>query len=124
MLYHRSPTQLYNKWQSEIEAGLEAGQTPVIDLGSGSLLFGMLPTLVALQYLAVRRTDVTTPTLLVNGVNPLWTAALLQTGTRPDGRGAPLPTVVFGGADTVTYMASLPTFKLEQPVTSLRAPAT
>jgi len=124
MLYHRTPTQLYNKWQSEIEAGLEAGQTPVIDLGSGPLLFGVLPTLVALQYLAERRTDVTTPTLLVNGVNPLWTAALLQAGARPNGRGSPLPTVVFGGADMVTYMASLPTFKLEQPGNPLRAPVT
>jgi hypothetical protein len=124
MLYHRTPTQLYNKWQSEIEAGLEAGQTPVIDLGSGSLLFGILPTLVALQYLTARRTDVTTPTLLVNGVNPLWTAALLQAGAKPDGRGALLPTVVFGGADTITYMASLPTFKLERLGSPLRAPVT
>lgn len=120
MLYHQTPTQLYHKWQSEIEAGLEAGQTPVIDLGIGSLLLGSLPTLVALQYLAERRTDVTTPTLLTGAVNPLWPAVLLQARARLDGRGAPLPTVVFGGSDIVTYMASLPTLKLEQPCSPLR----
>ncbi len=121
MLYNRTPTQLYSDWQAEIEAGLEAGQTPVIKLGAGTLLLGALPTLVALQYLVERRTDVTTPTLFVGGVDPLWTAALTQAVSRPVGRGSPLPTVVFGGADIVTYMASLPTLKLEQPSSPLRS---
>ena len=106
MLSNRTIEQIREAWRADIEARLEAGQTPVLSLGVDRLILENAPGLLALQTLAERRDDITAPVLLAGGTGPLWPAALLH--GRPASRPPRSPDIypIYAGADVATWMAS------------------
>jgi hypothetical protein len=99
------PTDLRSDWAAQIEADLEAGQSPLLNLGAGNGLLENLPALVALHAFAAGRHDLAAPTVLVGGNPLLWLAALLHTA---DGIGSHSPpfTLLYSGPDLATQIAS------------------
>jgi len=106
MLSNRTIEQIRNAWRADIEAHLEAGQTPVLHLGLDRLILEGAPGLLALQTLAEKRDDITAPVIVVGGTSPLWPAALMH--GRSANRPARSPDIyaLYGGADVATWMAS------------------
>lgn len=112
-------------WQTELDTSLEAGQTPLLDLGSSQQMLRGLPVLAALRTFVTQRRDVTAPILLIGGNAALWLALLFQVRSPAETRRSPEPTIVFAGADLPTYMASLTTLTPERsPETALMPHAT
>lgn len=106
MIWNSSSTKIATAWQTEIETKLEAGATPLIQTGAPSNLLAGVPPLMAYRQFAARRTDITTPLMVAGGSSPLWLGLLLAPD---DGRGVPLPAVVFGGPDPVNQFATVST---------------
>lgn len=106
MLSNRTIEQIRAAWRADIKAHLEAGQTPVLQLGLDRLLLEGAPGLLALQTLAEQRDDITAPLALVSGTSPLWPAALLH--GRPANRPSRSPDIypIYAGADVATWLAS------------------
>ena len=108
------PALLQGEWQTEIDRSLEAGHTPILDLGENSQPLGTLPVLAALRAFVAHRADVTAPILLAGGDPGLWLALFMQARSPELLRRSPDPTVVFAGADLVTYLASQTTIQPER----------
>ena len=106
MLSNRTIEQIREAWRADIEAHLEAGQTPVLQMGLDRLILEGAPGLLALQTLAERRDDITAPLVLAGGTSPLWPAALMH--GRPADRPPRSPDIypVYAGADVATWLAS------------------
>jgi len=106
MLNNRTVEQIRAAWRADIEAHLEAGQTPVLQLGLDREILEGAPGLLALQTSAERRDDITAPLALVGGTSPLWPAALLH--GRPADRPPRSPDIypIYAGADVATWLAS------------------
>ncbi len=106
MLSNQTIEQIREGWRADIEAHLEAGQTPVLHLGMDRLILEGAPGLLALQTLAERRNDITAPLALAGGTSPLWPAALLH--GRPADRPPRSPDIypIYAGADVATWLAS------------------
>ncbi len=103
-------------WQHATEQAVEAGRSPLLELGMDRRLLNNLPRLHALTTWTMRRTDVSQPLLLTGDVDALWPVPLLYP-TPPDQAGqntgqntAPTAQLVYGGADQATYLASLTTY--------------
>ena len=93
-------------WQTATDRAIEAGQTPLLNLGCVDAAVDGLPGLAALAEAQPWPLATEPPLAVAGGGSQLWLAALL----RPNGPGLPeRPTVavLFGGADAATQMASL-----------------
>lgn len=102
-------------WQAQLEQGLEAGQTPLLELGVSQRLLDSWAAQRAFDAFHQTRTDLLTPTLLIGGSSALWPAILLQ-ATEVAEKGSPSPALelLYGGADQATYMASITTLAAER----------
>jgi hypothetical protein len=98
-----------DQWQEAIEAGLETGQTPWLDLGVEQEVIAGLGELTAVHQLAGERQDVTAPVLVSSGNSLLWLATLLHQRPAPVPARSPNLTVLYGGPDPATHVASLAT---------------
>ncbi len=108
--WNQAAVTISTEWQNAIEAELEAGRTPVLDIGASNLILDDLGMLTALRILVARRVDVTAPVIIAGGNSALWLAGLMQ---RPPNTALhrPLaPTIVFAGADRASYLATLTLF--------------
>ncbi|MFN8488544.1 MAG: hypothetical protein U0350_13170 [Caldilineaceae bacterium] len=122
MFWRQTANTLRQDWQTTIDASLEAGQSPVLDLGSSQQMLQGLPVLAALRSFAVQRVDVATPTLLIGGDAAVWLALLLQVRSPSEMRRSPEPALVFAGPDVATYLASLTTLTPERPPEAVLLP--
>jgi len=122
MFWNRHPMALPAAWQADLEAGLEAGQTPLLDLGISASPLGGLPALSALHQLAADRVDVTMPLIVVGGSDAGWPAALLLVTARPQRSSA--AAIAYAGADWSSYLASLTVLTPHAPLGSGRNAAT
>lgn len=113
IFWTRLPAVIQGEWQTEIDRSLEAGQAPVLNLGENSQPLGTLPLLAALRAFVTQRADVTAPLILAGGDPGLWLALFMQARSPELLRRSPDPTVVFAGADLVTYLASQTTLQPE-----------
>lgn len=104
MYWNRSVAEIAAVWQTEVETKLEAGATPLLTTGTPASALSGTANLLAYQQFAAQRTDITLPLLIAGGGSALWLGLLLAPGAS---RGAPLPTVVYGGPDPATYLASV-----------------
>lgn len=109
MLYRNEAAAIAEQWQRQIDESLEGGEALWLELGVSNRLVDNVQALTALHVLAARRADVTTPGLFVGGDGVVWTATCMNpvvgAGTTP----APGMTLLYGGADRATYMATLAT---------------
>lgn len=99
-------------WQSQVEQALEAGQTPLLELGVNQRLLDGWAAQLALQGFTQTRTDILAPTLLIGGNSPLWPVLLLQ--PESSAGGSPPLHLLYGGADQATYLASVTTLAAER----------
>ncbi len=106
MLSNQTPDAIRSAWQADIDAHLEAGQTPMLHMGMAHQILDGAPGLLALQALAAARFDITAPVSLAGGSSPLWLAALMHGRPADHPDGSPDVRVLYAGADAATYMAS------------------
>lgn len=101
-----SPQAIADAWRETLDLSLETGESPVFSVDA--LVGGLagLNAAVALALLDAQRDDLTTPTLLVGGVNPEWLAALWH--ERPDSapRRTPTTAVAFSAPDAAMQLAA------------------
>jgi hypothetical protein len=110
LFWNQVPVTIYTEWQSEIEANLEAGRTPLLDLGGSNLILDDLCMLAALRTFVARRVDVTAPVMIAGGNSAFWLAVLMQMQPISALRRPLAPTIVFAGADRASYLATLTMF--------------
>ena len=121
MLWNRSSASLVAAWQAMLDERLEAGQTPLLDLGGPPQLLTSLPALTALCTFAASRVDITTPVVTTGGDGSLWVATLFYA---LDERGKPRPhplRLVYAGADAATIGATIATQSQSLAHPALRA---
>ena len=109
MLHDPTVSAIIARWSADIDTHVEAGRTPVLDLGYSHNVLESTPAAIALQSLLDRRTDTALPVVVAGGSSQLWLAALLHDAETDPGRLSPGPLTLFAGADMATYMASLTT---------------
>jgi hypothetical protein len=119
MFWNRAISDILSSWQYELDAKLEAGETPLLNVGMSNLPLGMAPGLLALQALIARRVDVAAPVIVAGGNSPAWLATLVCRPRRASWQ-SPEPSVLFAGADAATYMATLSTLASETAAASAR----
>ncbi len=95
------------EWQTEIDHRLETGAVPVLIAGAPNALLPMATTLLAYQALAAQRRDITTPLIIAGGNGGGWLGLLLPGLSAGKDAQSPAPTVIYAGADTATYLATL-----------------
>ncbi|MFO7631465.1 MAG: hypothetical protein R6W76_02940 [Caldilinea sp.] len=102
----RSPQNIEDAWRETLDLSLETGESPVfcVDAISGGLA-GMNAVL-ALALLDAQRNDLTTPSLVIGGVSPLWLATLwhIRPETAPQ-RTQPT-TIVYSAPDVATHLVA------------------
>lgn len=101
-------------WLRQVEQALEAGQTPLLELGLNQRLLDGWAAQLALHHFVQTRTDILTPSLLIGGNSPLWSVLLLQPEPSAGGASAPPLHLLYGGADQATYLASVTTLAAER----------
>jgi len=106
MLNNQTPDAIRSAWQADIEAHLEADQTPMLHMGVTHQILDGAPGLLALHALAAARFDITAPVALAGGSSPLWLAALMHGRPADHPEGSPDVRLIYAGADAATYMAS------------------
>jgi hypothetical protein len=104
MYWNRSAADIAAAWQAEIESRLETGATAVLLAGIPNNMTTSTATLLALQNSAIQRNDIATPLLVAGGNSAIWLAMLLPPQPAGSDLRAPLPTLVYGGADEATYL--------------------
>lgn len=114
LFWNQAPVAIDVAWQSEIEASLEAGWRPLLDLGSSQLSLEDVTMLAALRTFIDQRVDVAAPVMLAGGHSVLWLAVLMHPPSTTAQRQALAPTLVFAGADRATYLATLTTLLPER----------
>lgn len=100
---------LAQAWQGQLDESLEAGETLWLEGGLSRRAVDHLPMLLALDLFAHQRADVTTPGLFIGGDGTVWTAALFRQATVRPASLSPALTLLYGGADLASYMATLAT---------------
>ncbi|MCX6044276.1 MAG: hypothetical protein NT075_04135 [Chloroflexi bacterium] len=108
LFWNQAPVAIDVAWQSEIEASLEAGWRPLLDLGSSQLSLEDVTMLTALRTFVDQRVDVSAPVMLAGGHSVLWLAVLMHQPSTALHQSL-APTLVFAGADRATYLATLTT---------------
>lgn len=104
MYWNRSAADIAAAWQAEIESKLEIGATALLLAGAPESMLGSAAALLALQQSTLLRNDVATPLLIAGGNSAVWLGLLMS--PQPTGAPhAPMPTLIFGGADEATYLA-------------------
>lgn len=121
MLYQNDADRVAHQWQGQLDESLEAGETFWLEGGLSPRTMDNLPALTALAALAHQRSDVTTPGFFVGGDGVLWTAALLSQTTSTAASSPPSLALLYGGADSATYMATLATLSAPSAHTRRRA---
>lgn len=120
----RTPDATPSAWQAQVDQALEAGQTPLLELGVNQRLVDGWAAQLALDAFNQTRTDIVTPTLLIGGSSALWPLMLLHpplsitsvsTTSVP---ASPSLVLLYGGADQATYMASVTTVAGERLLAS------
>jgi hypothetical protein len=109
MLWNRSSAGLVAAWQAMVDEQLEAGQTPLLDLGAPPQPLSGLPALTALCAFAASRMDITAPVVTTGGDGSLWVATLFYA---LDERRGPRPRplrLLYAGADAATISATAAT---------------
>lgn len=113
------PSAILSTWSQEAAQDLEAGRTPLIVLGAGSLGLDTLPGLLALSALDEEHTGLAHPVVLAGGDGQVWLLALTQRPRRrrPQAGGeaarrvqaiqAHTPAALFTGPDAGTHVAAL-----------------
>lgn len=107
MYWHRLASSVRDEWQIEIDHRLESGAAPVWIAGAPSALLPLATTILAYQSLAAQRSDITTPLVIAGGSGPGWLGLLLPSQPPRTDAHSPEPTLLYGGADTATYLATL-----------------
>jgi hypothetical protein len=107
MYWHRLAGSVRDEWQTEIDHRLESGTAPVFVAGAPNALLPLATTLLAYQTLAGQRRDITTPLIIAGGSGPGWLALLLPSQPPRTESHSPEPTLLYGGADAATYLATL-----------------
>jgi|688.fasta_scaffold164294_2 hypothetical protein len=121
MLYPNDAAVIAQRWQGQLDESLEAGETLWIEGGLSRRTVDHLPLLLALDQFARQRADVTTPGLFVGGDGIVWSAALLSQVAAPNASPTTALTLLYGGADQASYLATLAT--LPGPSTHTRRQA-
>lgn len=103
MNWRKSTTTYQSQWQTTIERGVEAGQSPLFDLGASPGDLSGLAALLALLAFADQRTDVTAPVVIAGGNSVGWLVGLICQAHAPR---VPGLTSIYSGADPSTHMAS------------------
>lgn len=126
MYWNRSAAEISAAWQAEIESKLETGATATLLGGAPDNVLSSAATLLGLQNSLAQRNDVATPLLIAGGNSAVWLSLLLPPQPAGSDPIAPAPTVVYGGADEVTYLAlvNLTTAHVEQPAATTGAAKT
>lgn len=129
MLSNSDQTPLLQAWHSDLHYAIEAGIAPLVPLGLSASALTALPALSLLRDLAVERTDMTIPTVLMGGSSGAWLAALFviadgapgrsSLASHPNAGRSPQPVLLFSGVDAATHMASAGV--LPKPPRGLRA---
>lgn len=117
MYWNRSAADISAAWQAEIESKLETGATATLLAGAPDNVLNSTATLLGLQNSTLQRNDIATPLLVAGGNSAVWLGLLLSPQPTGSDAIAPAPTLVYGGADAVTYLAllNLTTAQAEQP---------
>jgi hypothetical protein len=119
MNWCKTMTTYQTQWQTTIERSLEAGQTPLIELGASLGELSGLSTLVALLAFAGQRNDLTAPVMVAGGNNVAWLIGLLYQVYLPR---VPALTAIYGGAEPVTQMASSALYDSQLSTANARRP--
>jgi hypothetical protein len=106
MAGYKLGADLRSDWMATVEAGVEAAQPPLLDLGPAIGLLENLPTMEAFRDYADDRLDIAAPTAIIGGDGLLWLMALFSGAPMSSGP-SPAMTVLYGGPDLATQVASL-----------------
>ncbi len=106
MYWHRSSAEILDNWQLDIDHALETGQRPVLMLGESGGALNAVPGILALHKLVTQRNDASAPYALIGDGGPTWLWALWQIERADTVSGIQAATLVFGGADQATLIAS------------------
>ncbi|MEZ4860049.1 MAG: hypothetical protein R3C14_02020 [Caldilineaceae bacterium] len=116
MLIRTTAKPLLTGWQAQVDASLEAGKQPLLELGINQRIMDDILTIAAFARLAATRQDPATSWILAGGEGVTWTATLLyddEYGAVARPWPGALPVLVgYGGPELVTYMATLTTLRL------------
>jgi hypothetical protein len=104
MLWNSSSQTAVDTWQAELEFALEAGDTPLLQVGGNQQTLAGLTSANALEILAEQRSDLVCPVILIGGASSVWLAALFQSS--PANAHVATSTVLFAGVDGSTRIAS------------------
>lgn len=121
MFWNRFPKQAAMAWQATADRAVEAGQTPLLNLGASDTVVDGLPGLSVLADVRPWPLHGEPPLAVAGGNSPLWLAAFLRAGDWRDPDSSVL-SAVFGGADAATQMASLNLLDGAQRFALTRAP--
>jgi hypothetical protein len=97
------------QWQTELDASLETGETPVFYLGHGSSMLGELAGPLALQWLDEGRRDTRMPLAAGGGEAPFWLPALFHQRSADAPLLSPSTVFAFTAPDPATHAAALNT---------------
>ena len=110
---HHHAIQIRQDWQQGTEQAIEAGRSPLLELGMDRQQLNNLPLLLTLANWSMSRIDLTQPLLLTGDVDALWPVPLFYAAASQPNRHqqsmAPSVQIAYGGADRATYLASLTT---------------
>ena len=106
MQLNNSSTEILNDWSAAIEASLEGGYVPAIDVGFSHQPLHGVAGYLAFQRLLPERIDVAQPRVAMGGASPLWLMAQLQRPVSEAGRRHPT-IVVHTGLDPGDHVAGL-----------------
>jgi hypothetical protein len=120
MHWNRSATDIAAAWQTEIERELEGGGTALLMAGAPNTLLASASTLLAAQQATLLREDIGTPLLVAGGNSALWLGLLFSPHLAGNVPNAPMPTLIYGGADEATYLSlvTLTALQMAQPAAS------
>jgi len=104
MLWNSSSQSTVDIWQAELEFALEAGDTPLLQVGGSQQTLTGLTSANALSILADHRNDLVRPVILIGGASSVWLTALFHSS--PANAHVAAGAVLFAGADNATRIAS------------------
>ena len=108
---HQHRTQIQQHWLSATATAVEAGRSPLLEMGMGRRVIDNIPMLCAFAEWDAMRDDLTQPLFVAGGSDTLWPAPFLHMPQLIDSNvaaAAPIR-IIYGGADQATYLASLVT---------------
>jgi hypothetical protein len=107
MYRSRSSTHIIDSWQDEVEQSVEAGSSPILELGVSTMVIDDVISLAAMQRWGLMRTDISTPYVPNGGSDPLWIASLLRPLRRSMEAQASEPVVIYAGVNGAEYLLTV-----------------